>query len=64
MEGNEVYKSSYKEIEKMLRSNATGKCNIDYDKLDERTTSELRLAINKVLVKRRGEVYSIISGVH
>lgn len=64
MEGNSVYTQSYKEIEKLIKGNTSGNFTIDYNKLDERTASELRLSITKVLTKRKGEIYRTISGAH
>lgn len=62
MESNKVYTIAYNELCKLERANTCGSLTIDYTKLDERTSSELRLAMRKVIDKRKKEIYSTIGG--
>lgn len=63
MESKEIYMDSYKTIEKLIKDSTTDNITINYSKLDERTAAELRMVINKTLIKRRGEVCQVLSGV-
>lgn len=63
MEGMNVYDKSYKEVDKLIKSNTTGSITIDYSKLDERTAAELRTVIRNTLQERKRELWSVLSGV-
>lgn len=63
MESDKVYTITYNELTRLQKANTCGSLTIDYDKLDERTASELRLAMRKVIEKRKKEIYNTISGV-
>jgi hypothetical protein len=62
MEGNSIINDSYKQVEKILKDNSTGRVTIDYSKLDERTAATIRLTLNKVLLQRKGELWQVMSG--
>jgi hypothetical protein len=64
MEGIDVMKDSYQTVEKLIKANTTGTISIDYSKLDSVTASTLRLAINKALLKRKGELWQTLSGAN
>lgn len=62
MEGDKVLNDAYKAVSKALKDNMTGKVTIDYSKFDERTASKVRLALNKALQERKGELWKTLSG--
>ena len=64
MEGIKTYEDSKMEITRILKSMGSRNFSVDTDKLDERTKSELLLAMRDVLTKRSRQIDSVILGVH
>lgn len=62
MEGDRTYKESYDAICKAIKANRTGNVNLNYSKFDERTAAEIRLAVDKALLKRKSEVWAALEG--
>ena len=64
MEGIKTYEDSKMEITRILKSMGSRNFSVDTDKLDERTKSELLLAMRNVLTERSRQIDSVILGVH
>ena len=62
MEGLEVYKESYKNLNKLAMSNTGGSITIDYTKLDNETQGALRNVITETINVRRNEISQVICG--
>lgn len=63
MESDQTYRDSYKYIESLIRQNCGGEINIQFNKLDLETQGELRKAIDKVLLQRKGAVGFVVQNL-
>ena len=64
MESVKVYEDSYRELNKILKSNNTGKLEVDFTKLDEETAMEIRAVIKNTVTARKHKLYEVLQGVN
>lgn len=63
MEGKNIYDDSLKEINKIAKSLSTSSTNINWEKLDAETKSQLNQAVSNVIYERKRSVESVVLGV-
>lgn len=63
MEGKSIYDESLKEINKIAKSLSTSSTNINWEKLDAETKSQLNQAVSNVIYERKRSVESVVLGV-
>ena len=63
MEGKSIYDDSLKEINKIAKSLSTSSTNINWEKLDAETKSQLNQAVSNVIYERKRSVESVVLGV-
>ena len=64
MESVKVYEDSYRELNKVLKSNNTGKLEVDFSKLDETSAKEIREVIKNTVTARKHKLYEVLQGIN
>lgn len=64
MESVKVMEDSYRELNRALKSNTTGKLEIDYSKLDTETARMIREGVKEIITNRKREVYEVLKGIN
>lgn len=64
MESVKVYEDSYRELNKVLKSNNTGKLEVEFSKLDETSAKEIREVIKNTVTARKHKLYEVLQGIN